>query len=112
LATLILGHSEEGEVDYKGGARGWGIYNGDDAAIQRAFIPKNSSLEPHAHKVVEIIIGLSGRCAVEINGIRHEITQGTVVIVPVETSHDFRASEDSWVLGILIPHNGGYPDVR
>ena len=53
-----------------------------------ATVPPKTSMDPHAHnKEEEIIYILNGYGFVYIDGIKESIEEGTVIILPVGSSH-------------------------
>ena len=111
LEELILG-SRPGEVSYTGGVHGEHLYKNTDFAIQRSFLPAGTTLDIHEHNVTEIIIGLSGCAKISSEAISKDLHPGEVIYLKPRQAHKCEASEDSWVLGILVPCNGGYPDSK
>lgn len=112
LEELIDTRRSLSDIVYEGGAQGHALYKGKDAAIQRAFLPAGTKFPKHSHDVTEIIVVISGKFHTESAFIALDLEQAGLVVYPPRVEHFHCAQTDSWVIGILIPCNGGYPDAK
>jgi quercetin dioxygenase-like cupin family protein len=111
LEDLIMGNHPKA-VEYKGGTQGWALYKGDDAAVQRAFLPAGTVFEAHSHTVTEIVVVLSGRFQSTAALITSVTQQAGIIVFQPNMEHSHFAETDCWVLAALVPCNGGYPDAK
>jgi quercetin dioxygenase-like cupin family protein len=108
LEVLITGNAAGG-IEYRGGTQGHCLYNDADTAIQRAYMPAGTLFDEHQHNVAEILIVTSGQLIVTANAERRVLNQADVVRILPHTLHSCEATADTWVIGLLVPRNGGYP---
>jgi len=80
-----------------------------DVDVIDSFLSEDTLFPLHAHKVSkEILILYKGAITVlcddeGVEPIRHELRKGVPFFIPETTKHLLHATEDSWVLAILIP---------
>ena len=111
LEELIIKRAV-GRVSYSGGACGVPLYKDKDAAVQRLFLPAGAKFETHVHPVTEVIIVLEGRLQSTSPLITAVTEVAGVIVYPPNIPHSHQAEADCVFLGILVPCNGGYPDVK
>ena len=108
LESLILGKGPK-TINYLNGTIGTSLYCAPDATIQRAFLPAGTIFEEHAHQVTEVIVVLSGIFHTKGPSLTTVVEPAAVVIYAPGIIHSHRAETDCYVIGMLIPRNGGYP---
>lgn len=106
-------------IEYKteeGRIIGHGLLKEDDVAIQKIFSSKGSKLEFYIHKVREWLIVTKGKYSITIdtgNGLKKKILiRGDSVYMEPGTSHSAEALEDTYLIAITVPSDGGYPNAR
>jgi quercetin dioxygenase-like cupin family protein len=108
LEVLITGNAAGG-IEYRGGTSGHCLYNDKDAAVQRAEMPKGTLFDEHTHNVAEILVVASGQLSIAAGGEKRILNPADVIRILPGTLHSCEALEDTVVMGILVPRNGGYP---
>jgi quercetin dioxygenase-like cupin family protein len=90
----------------------------DRIAVQNAVMRKGSVLEDHCHTdVKEILIVYGGKLEIVgelskmvfLGGIGNCLTEGDVLLIPPGVMHGLIACENTYLIGITIPPDEGYP---
>lgn len=97
------------EYGVEGECVGYGLLNEPEIAVQRAFLTKGTIFPPHAHDTKELLIVYIGRLNVMCDSKVVELSPGGHYYFPHNAVHSVEALEDTWVIGITIPADGGYP---
>lgn len=101
------------QVVSNGETKLFGLYNGDDAAVVRVFVPAGVKFPWHTHAMPEHVVCVSGRAElVQDDGRKRQCKPRTVFTVPASEPHTFVAFEDTWLICVTIPPDEGYPDAR
>ncbi len=93
-----------------GSAVGGGLYKDACIAIQRAYMPKGSHFDSHAHEGQEWIIISKGRAVFTDSTGDHELSAGGFIHFPAGEKHSLRTLEDTYMYGITVPSEEAYPD--
>lgn len=112
LEELILSHPKADEVIYEGGAHGTGLYEGEDAVVQRAYLPAGAKFESHSHSSTEIIIVLSGAFHSSTAFLTCVTPVAGVVVFQPGVVHSHFAETACWVVSVLVPRDEGYPNAN
>ena len=104
-------------IKYKlkiGSCTGYYLYNDNKIAIQRAFITKGSEFPKHTHKdEKEWLIICNGHIIIEFeSGESLNLNEGDFCFVEKGIPHWMIAKEDTWIVGITVPADRGYPNDR
>ena len=77
-----------------------------------ATCPSNGSLALHQHTQAEMYYVIGGSGQVEIDGVRHDVTEGSVLWIPGDAMHGvFCGSEESLKWLYVFPE-GRFEDVK
>ncbi len=108
--TIVEYETVEGRIT------GYGLLNEENVAIQKIFSSKGSKLEYHIHKVKEWLIVIEGKYSIVIDkGQGAEsivLHHGESVYMEPGTCHSAEALEDTWIIAITVPADGGFPNAR
>lgn len=87
------------------------IYNTDDIAIAKTFIPKGVTVEPHAHIISnEWVIVLDGVLKIFSEEEEKILNKHDSVMVIANKPHYAIAVEDTTIIAITVPKDDGWPD--
>ena len=89
---------------------GEGIINEDEFAIQKSFMSEGAIFPVHAHSEYEILIVISGCIVAYFDGGHKEASEGDVIYFEQDQEHKVIAQRDTWLFGITIPAEEGYPN--
>ncbi len=67
---------------------------GADMVMGVARVRPGETLEPHRHAQPETYFTLAGRGTVSIDGMRHEVSAGTMLFIPGNAEHGIRNDSD------------------
>jgi len=91
----------------------WGLLKEKCIAVQMSFISKGSLFRSHVHQGNEYMIVYKGALQFTIDDDQRSITYpGQCQFIPSGQRHECEALEDTWMVGITVPADAGYPDVR
>jgi quercetin dioxygenase-like cupin family protein len=96
------------EVD-QGQCVGVNLRFGMQIAVQDAYMSGGATFPVHSHSGIEHLIVYEGRIRIEEDGIGREIGVGESCVFPSGVKHTVLAIEDTWMIGITIPADEGYP---
>ena len=101
----------------KGTSIGFGVFKSEECAIQRNFLSEGTEFPPHTHQtdIWEMLIVVRGRITCYIGEESGERLVGPLgpashVVIERGVRHRVVAHEDTWVIGITIPADEGFPD--
>jgi len=113
---IVIYEAEGGDVI------GIGLYKSDDISVQKANLPAGTFWPFHKHEAIERLIVYVGKLKVEKSGggcfdddtevVEKILEVGDSVKILPNTPHCVTALEDTWVLGVIIPDDKGYPNAR
>ncbi len=87
------------------------IYNTDDIAIAKTFIPKGVMIEPHAHIISnEWVIVLDGVLKIFSEKEEKILNKHDSVMVIANKPHYAIAVEDTTIIAITVPKDDGWPE--
>jgi len=112
LAPLI-DYEKNDVIEYKvpaGTCLGFGLFNVPEVSVQKAFLSKGTIFPIHTHKVMEWLMVYKGKLESSINGRKKILDIGAGVYINPEEEHSVLAVEDTWIIGVTIPSDSGYPD--
>lgn len=90
---------------------GVGLLNHEDVAVQDVKMIKDSNFPEHCHHANEYLIIYSGKLRVKVEGKDWvELGPADSIYISREKLHKAVALEDTGIIGITIPRDGGYPD--
>lgn len=83
----------------------------DKIAVQRTFCPAGSYLEQHQHdRSVEILVVYVGLLKIKYpDGRKRDLGPGDCVRFEVGAPHEAHAVENTWLIGLTIPADEGFP---
>ena len=124
--TVLRKHDSFVEYNVKNGTSlGFGLFKNGTIAVQRAFGTKGTKFPEHQHNEQEYIIVYEGEIEIFCdnlftinNCVANDQTspvilkEGDCAYFPPNTNHHLTYLQDSWIIGIIIPSVGGYPDAR
>lgn len=102
-------------VEYKidrGTCLGTGLLKKPDVSVQDAFMSKGSLFSIHQHESIEILTVYRGRLRVGTSDNDSFLSAGQTLSLPRGVLHEVEAIEDTWMIGITVPAEKGYPDAR
>jgi len=117
LTAKLKGTPTQRVVEYPtegGTVIGIGLMNDRYGAVQKVLMSKGAKMPCHQHPLSrEWLIVLSGRvkiCRIEGGEVKERVlTRGEYAFLNSGEGHGTEALEDTWVLGIAIPPDEGYP---
>jgi quercetin dioxygenase-like cupin family protein len=77
-----------------------------------ATCPSNGTLALHQHTQAEIYYVLAGSGQVEINGVRHHVTEGTVLWIPGDAMHGVFCGLDETLKWLYVFPEGRFEDIK
>ena len=101
-------------TDGEGECTGENIFNDGQVAIQKAFMKQNTVFPFHTHETeVEILVVFLGEIQVQYeNGFTTKVSPNSasniVIFIPA-VEHQITALTDTWMIGITVPAEKGYP---
>jgi len=110
MLNELVSKKEDNTVEYVGSTTGKALYKDKNIAVQLAWMPKGSVFPSHQHKVHEWLIIIDGKLEMFVNGERSEIATRQEIHLNPEDDHSIMALEDTYMIGITIPAEEGYPD--
>ena len=97
-------------VDGTGECFGFNLFNNKEVAVQRSYAAKGTVFPDHLHKgAVEVLIYYRGKGKTIIDGKEEPYRSGIVAVIPSDTLHKVIVDEDTWIIGVTVPAEGGYP---
>jgi quercetin dioxygenase-like cupin family protein len=75
--------------------------NSEHITVGTAILPPGFSTRPHTHSAEEVAVFLRGSGRVEIDGVPHEVSAGTVLVTPSELVHVTHSDPGSEPLVVL-----------
>ena len=113
LDTLaqIAGDFVQYEME-RGTCLGFGLLSGKRIGVQCAFLSADSVFTSHKHQAREWLLVYAGAVEIEIEDRVVSISVGESVQIDPNEAHRVRALEDTWLLGVAIPMETGYPNAR
>jgi quercetin dioxygenase-like cupin family protein len=102
------------EVEYtiEGTCLGRGLWNGPYSAVQRAFMSAGSVFPLHVHDCHEHLVVAKGAIVIFYQDQKNvAVGTGYGIHIPIGTAHGVKALEDTWVIGITVPPDRGYPGI-
>jgi len=84
----------------------------DKVAVQKHFLSLGSKFPTHLHEnSIECLIVYEGKLKVTIDNeeIVKVLTPGESINIPKNSTHKVQALEDTWLIGVIIPKEDGYP---
>ena len=110
LPDLIALASSTVRYDVMGGqCVGVNLRFAPQVAVQDAYMSAGAEFPVHSHDGVEHLVVYEGRLRVETDGIVQEIGVGEGCVFLAGVKHTVLALENTWVIGITVPSDEGYP---
>lgn len=127
LSELVYGNKKPGFIEYKvksGTCIGFGLHKEDLISVQRNFISNGAQFPRHSHEEVEYLIIYKGKletyseddnlyCIKSGKAGKYKspiiLESGDGVFFQSNVCHHSIALEDTWLIGITIPSQEGYP---
>lgn len=107
----IVSNNQTRYVFKNGVAVSENIYNTDDIAIAKTFIPKGVTVEPHAHTISnEWVIVLDGVLKIFSEEEEKILNKHDSVMVIANKPHYAIAVEDTTIIAITVPKDDGWPE--
>ena len=98
-------------VEGDGVCFGFGLLHNPLVAVQHAVITEGATFPRHRHDENEFLIPIQGRLRLLRNGAEsQEAGPGGVLQIKPGEPHRVIALSDCWMIGVLVPAGGGYPD--
>ena len=95
---------------YDNNTIGTNLYNDGTIAIQRAYMGKGTVLPKHHHPdSQEFLILVSGELKVDMGDFIKIINSSELAYIDAGVPHIVTAIQDSRIIGITVPSDGGYP---
>lgn len=118
LTGMLKKTSERGEyIEYEIGPAGHcvgrGLLNTPEVAVQHAFLTAGSVFPRHIHKnAIEHLLVTVGELEVELTNTKEKfhLKRGDGVQLPKNQPHTCRVIADTYLIGVLIPSEPGYPE--
>lgn len=100
-----------GFVEYHidGTCFGFALFYRPEVAVQRSFISAGSRFLDHVHETHEFLLVYQGQIVVYIEDEEYEVGIAGVMHIEPDTPHSVVATEDTWLIGITVPAEEGYP---
>jgi len=92
-----------------GECMGVALFNVPRVAVQRAFMSEGALLPAHTHTNKEILVIYAGGLDVMVGGETRSYGPGAVIEFEIGTPHVVHATADTWMIGVTIPADAGYP---
>jgi quercetin dioxygenase-like cupin family protein len=113
FTTEARRHAEE-EIIYgvdNGVCFGYGLLHNPLVAVQHAVMTEGATFPRHRHNATEFLIPIRGVLKMQRNGEPPmQAGPGGILTITPGEPHSVVALSDVWMIGILVPGNGGYPD--
>ncbi|KAF4345812.1 cupin 2 conserved barrel domain protein [Fusarium beomiforme] len=77
-----------------------------------ATCPSNGSLALHQHTQAEVYYVLAGSGQVEIDGVRHDVTEGSVIWIPGDAVHGVFCGTDESLKWLYVFPEGRFEDIK
>jgi mannose-6-phosphate isomerase-like protein (cupin superfamily) len=108
----IITKKSPGECSYQKGVYGRLLHKSEDSVVQFAEVEPGALLENHVHNVLEMLVVVAGDLdVIYANDVVIQMRKGDIMRIPPCTAHSCSSFNGAKVIGILVPPNGGYPDV-
>lgn len=101
---------------------GFGLWKEKAVAVQRAYLPKGHVFPKHVHSSTEFLVVYKGKLVVlkAEDGVSDEDAVAKDIVLGIgdcirlssHTIHSVEALEDTWVIGVVVPDDKGYPNAR
>ena len=90
----------------------WGLLKKSGVAVLDAFCPEGTTFPLHEHEQIEMLIVYEGCAHVECTqcGLTKDVHVGESITMPKNTPHKIYFPMDTWLIGITIPADEGYPN--
>lgn len=79
------------------------VAHGARMSVTRYSFAPGGRFPRHTHLQEQITYVLSGRLTFEVDGARHELLAGDVIIIPADVVHAAEADEDTEVVSVVSP---------
>ena len=109
LSTMSTLSSGYGEYEVDGTCIGFTLHNQAEVAVQRSFICTGTFCPNHEHNSHEFLLVYQGRLVVHLHDTEYPIGVADCIHIEPNTPHSVMATDDSWLLGITVPAEEGYP---
>ena len=110
-----IAHHAPGFVQYdmqEGTCLGFALLSEPGIGVQKSFMSSGSIFGEHQHDSVEWLIVYDGHLEVELEDKLTDLEPGGSVRIPEQTWHTVRALRDTWLIGVTVPMEAGYPDAN
>ena len=97
------------EYDVDGTCIGFGLHNQQEVAVQRAFVSGGTTFPKHEHDTHEFLIVYQGHLIFHLHDEEYPVGVAGSIHIEPHTPHSVVATEDSWLIGITVPAEEGYP---
>ena len=85
----------------------WAENGWDDFCARHFILPEGKSIPPHSHEWDHLVISLSGRGEVEVEGEHYDLESGNWARVPGGAAHIFRnIGEGDFAFICIVPTDG------
>lgn len=110
----VIKSDKGGVIEYdveSGFALATGLYKNPNVSVLRLFMSKGTKFPPHSHKGSEWGIVYNGAIEIEYGDKTTIFRTGEILYCEPGKSHRAQALEDTWLIFVAVPANGGYPNV-
>jgi quercetin dioxygenase-like cupin family protein len=107
-------HATIGYPLHPGVSEGYALYvKPEKIAIQRNFMPAETTFPLHRHTELEWIIVYEGELVMKVGDTPEQhMRVGDGICVAIGAPHMARTLTDSWCIAITVPPSKGYPGVN
>jgi len=109
----MVNNSNEPYIKYNvlnGTSFGFCLFSEPNVSVQRAFISKGATFPEHIHdNETEILSVYYGKCIYKEKEKEISLEPGCSVRIEKNVPHSIEALENTWIIGICIPSEEGYP---
>ncbi|MFI0354452.1 cupin domain-containing protein [Actinomadura sp. 9N407] len=104
LYSKVIGWADLPETEVRPGVRRR-VYSTDEVMVAHHRLDVGMDLNPHSHKDFDQLVYIAeGRCNYYVDGVAHEMTAGTFLLVPSGSEHYIEPLEEPCVnIDIFVP---------